>query len=680
MYYIRVNVLLVLLLITRFSFAQNETQQRVLGPNLLLECRPSGYQMIDNISYYIGDRKEYNSVAYTDSPANSICDSTGKLLLYFDGFNVYNSRREIIFQGEINSHCFSHSYAQSVLIPIEETNRRYFYLLDVTPYIENWDFLSDNPKPNFIYNGSFFTGSKFWDICQLKVTLIDTEYNNGRGRVVYKNKIVLDSIAPTISAVKHKNNIDTWVSVLKYDTNENINLLIDPCGINKMVINQLPDFNLKDTSKYNSYVFLYGIGFQFVYSPDGTKISYTGIDSTKNRYIKIAHFDNATGLIDYSATSTKYTNACLLNNLFSIDNRFLYFYKYEFINAREAINQYDTLLDTTIVMIKGFIQNTPFHLGMDYGKQNDIINFNIIRTQTPQNGSLNRFVNIDQPYTIQNYDSILPNTSFTWNKYVNNTFINRNNYIYNFYHPDYQRPRGYSTPQTNILTLDSIFCTYDSIPLMGNKAPYIDSSHFRIQSSNLVWSAPHQNDKKIKLAPGRYTLAYITYFYCISDTAFKSIVVEDTLVSPLNYDSIYTCEFKSIPLPHVNVSPKWQWYTTSGHQVQSTSGSEPTYILKTSNTCGVFSDTITVVSTSIQVTNLVSLNQDGKNECMNIVPSTPIQQLSMEIYSSWGARIYQSTHPILDWCPNASVTPGVYYYSIRYQQDCFATGWVQVVR
>jgi hypothetical protein len=85
---------------------------------------------------------------------------------------------------------------------------------------------------------------------------------------------------------------------------------------------------------------------------------------------------------------------------------------------------------------------------------------------------------------------------------------------------------------------------------------------------------------------------------------------------------------------------------------------------------------------NISPSNLITPNGDRLNDCFyipNIPPDncTYIFQ-SVEIYNSWGARVFKSSNPLFEWCAE-DVGDGVYYYSIDLKAKKIK-GWLQVVR
>jgi len=75
--------------------------------------------------------------------------------------------------------------------------------------------------------------------------------------------------------------------------------------------------------------------------------------------------------------------------------------------------------------------------------------------------------------------------------------------------------------------------------------------------------------------------------------------------------------------------------------------------------------------------NLVTQNQDGKNEVLTVESnSTAYGKLS--IYNNWGSQIYLADSYKNTW-PETDVAAGIYYYRFEISSCKPSNGWVQVV-
>jgi len=186
-------------------FAQHETDKRIIGFKYELQFDGNNPQIdFKNQNLYNPFNVNYKGDLQTPH-ANSICDTLGNILFYYDGANVYEPNGQVMNNGVLHIYNFSSLYATSLIVPIEESNRRYYYVFETLPHEEKWDYIRNVPL-NCPINMNCF---KFRDLCQLEYHIIDMNGNEGKGKVISKNIFLKDSVAPYISGIKHQNNIDT---------------------------------------------------------------------------------------------------------------------------------------------------------------------------------------------------------------------------------------------------------------------------------------------------------------------------------------------------------------------------------------------------------------------------------------------------------------------------------------
>ena len=85
----------------------------------------------------------------------------------------------------------------------------------------------------------------------------------------------------------------------------------------------------------------------------------------------------------------------------------------------------------------------------------------------------------------------------------------------------------------------------------------------------------------------------------------------------------------------------------------------------------------TVVSLSnLFIPNIVTLNDDGKNEKFQISTGEP---MSVTIFNRWGRKLFESGNYQNDWPPK-DISAGVYYYETLFPDGTPCNGWVQIMR
>ena len=85
---------------------------------------------------------------------------------------------------------------------------------------------------------------------------------------------------------------------------------------------------------------------------------------------------------------------------------------------------------------------------------------------------------------------------------------------------------------------------------------------------------------------------------------------------------------------------------------------------------------IVVSNKIIFVPNVVTLNNDGKNEKFIINTQTPLE---VTIVNRWGKKLYKSKKYNNDW-PKKDVPSGIYYYDLIFPDGSGCNGWIQVLR
>jgi len=193
---------------------------------------------------------------YSEEGCSSISDSTGKLLFYTNGINVYDSGHSLMTGGaNLNGH---RSSTQSSLIVKKPGNNNLFYI-----------FTCDAHE------------SKTYG---LRYSIVDMDLNAGNGSVIEKNKALKSNIIEQIAAVYHENCEDYWVSTYDYIENKFYSFLLTKNGIDDTVITVV-----KETK--------YSLGMAFKFSPKGDMAAISRRDmSSVDSPVEVWDFDNSTGI------------------------------------------------------------------------------------------------------------------------------------------------------------------------------------------------------------------------------------------------------------------------------------------------------------------------------------------------------------------------------------------------
>jgi PKD repeat protein len=175
--------------------------------------------------------------------------------------------------------------------------------------------------------------------------------NNGLGKVIDKNQIILEGIFEPgkITASRHANGRDWWIIIRKHNTNKYYKFLVSSNEINKINEESIGE-NIPSP----------GLG-QAVFSPDGTKYAlFHTISQIEGSYINIYDFDRCTGELSnplqmhYSHDGGAGGIAISSNSRYLYVPSFIYLYQYDlWASDIEATKD-------TVAVWDGFLENDFF--------------------------------------------------------------------------------------------------------------------------------------------------------------------------------------------------------------------------------------------------------------------------------------------------------------------------------
>ena len=263
----------------------------------------SFHKRVDSLNVKLDSVKKY---LYFGKTGAMISDKDGILKAYSNGCFINHAGYNIMENGDdinsgVNRHetCDADFYAageQGALFIPNPIDSLQYYMIHASTVIQ-------------------YSPLKAW-VDALRYSLIDMRYNNGLGKVIEKNKIIINdsTTLADIGAVKHSNNHDWWIVVKKYFVGSDDKFLLTDNGI-KFINNQ----QIGDTSnRYED-----GGGVVHIFSPnDGSKmVRYHPYDDGFYLY----DFDRSSGFlsnferIPVTDSLLKDGGAC-----FSPSGRFLY--------------------------------------------------------------------------------------------------------------------------------------------------------------------------------------------------------------------------------------------------------------------------------------------------------------------------------------------------------------------
>lgn len=189
----------------------------------------------------------------------SISTESGELVFYFNGKEIRNGNHDILVNGggmyvPVNLD-LGYDYPQSaVILPYPGLTEHYILITTFVSYSEE-------------------IGTVVGD--RLLYSVVDMTANNGRGRVMVKNELLLDDNFTTgkLTATRHANGRDWWVVWPFRNSNTFMRFLISPAGITR-----LEDQTIGSPVRS-------GLG-QAHFSSDGGKyISYNGISFAEGSFL-----------------------------------------------------------------------------------------------------------------------------------------------------------------------------------------------------------------------------------------------------------------------------------------------------------------------------------------------------------------------------------------------------------
>ena len=207
-----------------------------------------------------------NSGLMNLSYANAgICDKNGKLLFYTNCIYVANAHHDMMENGnDLNPGQFTDTYKRIGSI----ISQGAIVLPDPADTSEYYLFHSDMNTNNASSRA-------------LLITKINMSFNDGLGKVIYKNNVAYTQslIAGQLTAVKHANGRDWWLVLHHRETNEYVLFLLSLNGLNPPKIQAIGN-------AYRNPVYA-------LFSPDGKKYAAIYDDG---RYVDILNFNRCTGV------------------------------------------------------------------------------------------------------------------------------------------------------------------------------------------------------------------------------------------------------------------------------------------------------------------------------------------------------------------------------------------------
>lgn len=557
----------------------------------------------------------------------TLSDSLGTLLFYANHDTIWGSNNIPLQNGiglmTITSANYLNDGYQGVLLIKQPKSNRYYYH----------------------FNNGIFTDSR------LEYAIIDKSLNMGFGAVITKKNVLLqDSLTTKLTAIKHCNNSDIWITALCKSSVDGYcyfySYLLNRYGINPMpIISKI---------KINLYSPLMG---QMKFNLNGNILAFaceTGVE--------LFNFNNATGLFQHRQTINY-----MLNNgtglEFSPNGKFLYVNNFQI----EIANQNVIKLVDNILPSKWQLANN----GKIYG--------HIYRGIAAPDITLS-----NNHWTFSSYS--------LWDKLNLGQISNPNamgsscnldtNYISDYnYHTDY--PYGHSLPDfPNFYIYKSKAdfqhsgdCSNTLIHFYNNQIG-VDSIRWYFLDDGQITSGT--TTQHLYSQPGNYEVESISFYGGLSDTIKHCINIAGQGNSNLP-KQISICEGTDTVingLQPFGFEYKWNTGDTSSALKVYKPG---LYILKYNTPCGYVTDSIIIntihCNIDYEIPNVFTPNKDDVNDLFTITLKNT-KQINYKIFNRWGNEIKSETitlnifnsQKVVLWDGNINeniASNGTYFYLIE---------------
>jgi len=567
--------------------------------------------------------------------SSTICNKNGNLQFYSDNQTIWSSNHHVMENGDGLYSC-PWSPQGSLIVPLTNNPNQYYLVT-----CDNFRY-----PPNVYNPGQICT-----DINPVKnvlsLHLIDMGYNNGQGKVLWKNKVIYNgNVNAMLAGVKHANTKDTWLLTYDYDTDRFVSLLLTDCGIQDTIISADLGFHI-----------VRGLP-SLAFSPKGDLFHIRSDFSLAATMV--AHFNTATG----AATNPFFLRTSGGRGCFSTDSRYLY----TTATTSSEIPRYDlSLIDTAA------IYENRQTLGTIWDALNDGV-------QNTPNGKI--YYNFDSQYiTWYIIDSPLNNNLSYRKEYkpINKSlflsqYASPPNFVQSWFDPNFVEYE-YGSPT---ISYDRV-CAGNKSTFKASHIPPATSYHWEIFENNLPVTYFYNQDSITHLfsSSGKYTVKLSIDFSCIPDVITRDDIFVDALPNADYIKDTILCTNNNLILQAEPNQVSYVW-NTGNTTHQQTSSADNIYSVSVTNTCGTAVDSVRIDKVEYRLYNLITPNQDALNENFEIDSNADILG-SLVIYNSWGSRIYENNSYTNTW-PEKDIDAGVYYYEFTYSTCKTDKGWVQVIK
>ena len=560
--------------------------------------------------WYFGDHagidfRSGTAIALTDQDSMTayksssvISDSMGNLLFFTNGRKVWDQTHQLMpnatgLNGDLGV------FQPCIIVP-KPSDPTIFFLFTI-------DVLAFNPDNTYTTKG-------------FRYTIIDMKRRGGMGDATeILNIPLLTPVSQKLSAVFHKNKMDVWIIVHKWDSDEFYAYLVSKWGIHDPVISKAGTVH---GGGYTEQANAYGC---MKFSPDGTRIA-SAISGCK--IIELFNFNNETGTVSFIQSHLfTYPNVSPYGIEFSPDSKKLYTSLIQTYgngppSSPSLIYQFDLTTDL----------NNPILVDSIFG----------IRVSNLQLGPDGRIYCAKTINLLTKCDTL--DVIYNPTRLGTGCNYNRVNHVPGTSFPLFGRYGIYSLPNiiqsyvhTPFFSWDSC-CHHDLTRFYILNPVNIDSVlwNFSDGATSIDLDPVHEFQN-----PGTYTVTLTEFFDGISYRDSLNVIIHSRPAISLG-DTILLYSGASLNLHAGGGYQAYQWSTGATDSIIETENQGNYSVQVMDWNCCLNSDSVYVKVFNYYIPDAFTPNGDGLNDIFKVIGLYGNIRFKLYIYDRWGHMIFNS--------------------------------------
>lgn len=556
---------------------------------------------------------------------SSICDTSGLLLFYTDGFKVWN-RKHV----EIPKYQYRWPWTDYVVSLI-------------CPYL-------DNDSLFYIFGVSKTSYSN-----RLQAITINAKANHENGAIVYPvypvdstnyYEVLMNDASMFVAGTHHCNKEDIWI--VGHSGNQLQSFLVSKDGIKKTpVISTFPESILPSVLFENG---------NLKFSPSGEKLLFPLI---KKNSVIIFDFNTATGVFSNPITFKLPEGKHLSDAEFSPDGNIVYFgqyTKYGDLRYHTIANinlNLPTLSETTSSY---YILNANFPDKSNWCSRSNCYIMTRTLSLAPDEKIYFSMMEVtgtdpgrDSKAGVIQYPNELGMKSILERSKVN---VGRQYKQINY---NYIRSFSYTSKENGIQYKKNVCSDQPvSFSLLYHKVEKVEWDFGDPQSGSNNYSNS-LNPQHSFPAPGNYTVRAIFTTSCLSDTAYATVLIEETksVAAPSNLKDTIICtgsEYMADATAPYATKYLWNGGNINPQQRITVDG---TYSVQVQNSCSIAEKSFTVKFEKCPCTVFVPTgftpNMDNLNDIFKPIVSCYAKNYSFKVFDRYGSVVFKTNNYALGW-------------------------------